>query len=188
MENRAKYNGKKVEYNEIKPLTLCGGIQAKYKGSKSKFTPKSPYILFGKCESGGYYYFVPKKGQAEYSKDNWLCVNDVDLYSFFWAIIKLMPDFDFYDENLVDTADFEKMLNLWHFICTAKTFDEMFETVCEVDYKAKTIAKNSPIYGINSYGATFWKEREKHIEMYNDFRRWFDLYKNESTHIIIAGP
>jgi len=185
MEKRVKYNGKKIK--EIKPLTMCGGIQAKYKSKENKFTPKSPYVFLGGDGQSGY-WFVPKIQNKEYPRDNWLYIDDMDFDSFSWAVRKIMPEFDWWGDNIVNNADFEKMLNLWQFICTAKTFDEMFETVCEVNYKAKTIAKSSPIHGINSCGATFWKEKEKHIEMYNDFRRWFDLYKNESTHIIIAGP
>jgi hypothetical protein len=138
--------------------------------------------------SSGFDFILYNSNTECFSKRDGIFIYEDYFYSFFWAIDYYCDNFDWYGKTLIDVQTFEKILDLWQFICEANKFDDVFEKLYKVNYTTKTISQNSSLYNINCCGADVWKYIDIDLQMLKDVRRWFDKCKTKCTHIKIVGP
>lgn len=137
---------------------------------RSKFKPKSPYVLFGK--------------DADLKDDLWMpimpegrdeqIIRIIDDYriAMDFALDMALGSFDMYKNYSFELFKWEKALKAYEKIVCAKSFDEIFEYVTGADYKTNTVKDKDNLYYINHVGKNLWDNREIYKAILSDLKKW----------------
>jgi hypothetical protein len=153
------------------------------------FIPRDPRITKGKAPSSSSISFQGgkrKSGKFAYGEGtDTVHFDEDDAFIFYLAINSRLPEWDQYSDCVpIHKTDWAFILKMWADICAAKTFDELFELVCGVDYVNRTIQRQ----GLYGDAEQLWATQQKETPLYEEFKRWADLqFSRGYSYITVDG-
>ncbi|MDR1917815.1 MAG: hypothetical protein LBQ05_02395 [Christensenellaceae bacterium] len=139
-------------------------------------------VLFGdeykKQNQTNFVSFVPCTGEIWHDEFA-LHINEDDFHFLYAAMRSVYSDFDIYGKDMMVTIEqMDDILKNFHDILCAKTFDDVLEQFCGVDYKKNTIKYPKRLDNILSAGY-YWKDKDAEYSVYLDMLEWFNRIKDK---------
>ncbi len=96
-------------------------------------------------------------------------------------------NFDEYGDLRIPMDHWCEALNCWKQFVSAESFDEAFEVIAGVDYKAGTVQNSSAAKQLGRSGKGLWEDRENSRNMVEALIEWTKLYRDSNSFINTCG-
>ena len=168
----------KISFSELKDALF--NWDDLHNDETTGFEAESHMLFFGR--KGAKHTEAPYMTLSSSGKDNaCLHISVEDFLMLDWSIsLAIGSWFDEYGEYHFSHNEWYDLLDEAWRILSADDFDTLFDELIERQGKG-----NYMMWKLNSYGASFWKDRDKYRTQIKDIREWSDLVlgPNDTMHI-----